>query len=100
MLRTILAALALTLAACDAAAPVAPVAGPNAVELTIKTDPPGATVIVDGAPAGKGPLTLKLNPGPHRLRASMSGYTPGVDTKIQVGATEPKEHTLHLVASH
>ncbi len=97
----LLLTLALAIAAaCDAAAPTPPVVGPNAVEITVATNPPGATVLVDGASAGPSPAKVKLNPGPHRLRASMSGYYPAPETKIQVGASEPKEHTLTLVASH
>src|SRR5688572_20494382 len=96
----ILLLLALTYAAgCEPAASV-PVAGPNAIEIVVRTNPPGATVLVDGASAGPSPVTIKLNPGPHRLRASLSGYYPPPETRIQVGATEPREHTLTLVASH
>jgi hypothetical protein len=85
---------------CEASAPTAPVAGPNAIEIVVRTTPPGATVLVDGTGVGPSPATVKLNPGPHRLRASMSGYYPAPETKIQVGASEPREHTLTLVASH
>jgi hypothetical protein len=86
--------------ACEASAPNVPQAGPNAIEIVVRTEPAGATVVVDGAPVGASPATVKLNPGPHRLRASMSGYYPAPETKIQVGASEPREHVLTLVASH
>ena len=82
------------------AAPNVTHAGPNAIEIVVRTEPPGATVVVDGAPFGPSPATMKLNPGPHRLRASMSGYYPAPEAKIQVGASEPREHVLTLVASH
>lgn len=87
------------LAACEAA-PSAPAAGPNAVEIVVSSVPSGATILVDGGAVGSAPVTVRLNPGPHRLRAAMSGYYPAPETKIQVGASEPKEHTLTLVASH
>lgn len=88
--------------ACEASAPASAVtpAGPNAIEIVVRTEPSGAIVVVDGAPAGPSPATVKLNPGPHRLRASMSGYYPAPEAKIQVGASEPREHVLTLVASH
>jgi hypothetical protein len=89
-----------TLPACEAAGPALPAPGPNAIEVTIKTEPGGGNIVVDGAPVGTSPQTVKLNPGPHRVRAAMSGYYPSPETKIQVGAQEPKEITLPLVASH
>ena len=85
---------------CEASPANVTHAGPNAIEIVVRTEPPGATVVVDGAPAGPSPATMKLNPGPHRLRASMSGYYPAPEAKIQVGASEPREHVLTLVASH
>jgi hypothetical protein len=88
------------LAGCDAAAPAAPAAGPNAIEIVVRTQPTGGRVLVDGAPAGDAPATVKLNPGPHRIKAVMSGYYPSTETKIQVGSTEPREHVLTLIASH
>jgi hypothetical protein len=91
---------ALAAAGCDAAAPAAPAAGPNAVQIVVRTTPPGGNVLVDGQPAGPSPATVKLNPGPHRIKAVMSGYYPAADTKIQVGQGEPTEHMLTLIASH
>ena len=87
-------------AACEPAKSAMPVAGPNAIEIEVKSNPPGATVIVDGAPLGSAPVKVKLNPGPHRLRASMNGYYPPPETRFQVGAGEPHEVTINLVASH
>ena len=92
--------LVFALSGCESSAPAAPLAGPNAIEIVVRTEPSGATVVVDGAGVGPSPATVKLNPGPHRLRASMSGYYPAPEMKIQVGASEPREHTLTLVASH
>lgn len=86
---------------CDAApAAAAARAGPNAAPVTIETVPPGAAVLVDGQPAGNAPVTVLLNPGPHRLRASQSGYYPTQDTKIVVERGQAQTQTLTLVASH
>ena len=41
-----------------------------------------------------------LNPGPRRVRATMSGYYPAPELVVQVGAGSPKEVTVPLVASH
>lgn len=91
---------ALLVAACEAATAPAPIVGANAIEIVVRSEPPGATILIDGAAVGASPATVKLNPGPHRLRASMSGYYPAPETKIQVGKSEPRQHTLTLVASH
>lgn len=86
--------------ACEPAGPALPPPGPSAVEIVVRTEPPGGTIVVDGAPLGPSPQTVRLNPGPHRVRASMSGYYPAPETKIQVGASEAREITIPLVASH
>lgn len=90
----------LAASACEPAGSALPPPGPSAVEIVVRTEPPGGTIVVDGAPLGPSPQTVKLNPGPHRVRASMSGYYPAPETKIQVGASEPREITIPLVASH
>jgi hypothetical protein len=102
MLRHLLvvSALGAFLVACEGGGPALPAPGPNAIEIGVKTEPPGGNVIVDGIPVGPSPQKVKLNPGPHRVKASMSNYYPSADLKIQVGATEPKEITIPLVASH
>ncbi len=102
MLRTacLLVVTALALLSCENAPPAAVVAAPGAADVTVVTQPAGAGVLVDGAPVGPGPVTVKLSPGPHRLRASMSGYYPVQETKIVVERDTPATHTLTLVASH
>lgn len=87
--------------ACEAgAAPALPDPGPNGVTVALKSEPSGANVMVDGILLGPTPLDAKLRPGPHHVRAILSGYYPAPDERIQVGATEPTEVTLHLIASH
>lgn len=68
--------------------------------VTITTAPAGASVVVDGALVGEAPVTVPLNPGPHRLRATMSGYYPAPELKIVVERGVPVTHALSLVASH
>lgn len=92
--------VALFISACEAAGPALPPAGPNALEITLKSDPPGATVVVDGSALGTAPAVVKLNPGPHRVHASMNGYYPAPEVRMQVGASEPREIVIPLVPSH
>jgi hypothetical protein len=55
--------------------------------LTVKTEPPGATVTVDGARvAGTTPLQLALDGGAeHRINASLDGYLPQ-EARVPQGA--------------
>lgn len=76
-----------------------PAAGPNAVEMVFQSDPAGAQIIIDGVSIGPAPQTVRLNPGPHRLKASKSGYF-AQEQKILVGSAEPTQHQVTLVASH
>jgi hypothetical protein len=50
----------------------AAVLGVGSVELI--SSPDGADIYVDGAFVGNSPATLKLNPGPHAIRVTQSGY--------------------------
>jgi hypothetical protein len=68
--------------------------------VTITTMPPGATVVVDGVAVGMAPVTVPLHPGPHRLRATLSGYYPAPETRIVVERGVASTHALALVASH
>jgi hypothetical protein len=90
----------LTWGACDGPVPALPPAGPFAAPVTIVTTPPGASVTVNGVPVGSAPVTVSLNPGPARLRATMSGYYPAPETRIVVERGTATTHTLALVASH
>jgi hypothetical protein len=85
---------------CDPAEGAAlPPPGPNAIEIAIATEPPGAAVSVDGVPLGNAPQKAKLNPGPHTIRAFKSGYF-NVDQRVTVAQGEQTEHLLTLIASH
>lgn len=87
--------------ACEGgAAPSLPDPGPSGIAFAIKSEPSGAAVTVDGVAVGTTPAQIKLRPGPHRVRGALSGYYPAPETRVQVGASEPAELTLHLVPSH
>ncbi|OGQ10245.1 MAG: hypothetical protein A2138_15140 [Deltaproteobacteria bacterium RBG_16_71_12] len=95
-----LAALLLAASCSGGVAPALPDPGPNGIAFTVRSEPPGATVVVDGVAVGAAPVALTLRPGPHRMHATLSGYYPAPEQRVQVGATEPGEVTIHLVASH
>jgi hypothetical protein len=87
--------------ACESSSsPALPAAGPNALEIEVTSTPPGASVVVDGVASGVTPVKLKLNPGPHRARASMSGYYPPPEMRFQVGADQLTTVNIPLMASH
>jgi S1-C subfamily serine protease len=48
---------------------------PASVELTLSSEPSGATVLIDGIAWGKTPLALSLPAGPHVAEFSMEGYS-------------------------
>ncbi len=87
------------LGACEAQKPQLPEALPSASDITLTTEPAGATIVVDGIPIGTGPQTVKLNPGPHRLKALLNAYFPA-EQRITVNGREKQTITLTLVASH
>ncbi|HET8645602.1 MAG TPA: TonB family protein, partial [Vicinamibacteria bacterium] len=77
-LRSALAATAALLAAglfAVARVPPPPPAGTSG--LAVESEPSGAAVWLDDAPAGRAPVVLsQLPPGPHRLRVVRDGYAP------------------------
>ena len=94
-------ALGLGLSGCEPAKlDGLPPPGPSAVEVTVATQPPGATVVIDGTPMGAGPVTVKLNPGPHRLKAAKSGYFAADQKLVVASGDQPKKIELTLVSSH
>jgi hypothetical protein len=53
-------------------------------EITVNTNPPGATIFVDGMHRGSTPLRVSgLRPGTHQLKAVMPGYK-GVVLQLEV----------------
>jgi len=60
------------------------------VVVKVKSDPPGASVSVDGTPQpGTAPLDVKLPPGPHKFQLTAPGYDPFVkDVTLEAGAAD------------
>jgi hypothetical protein len=50
--------------------------GSNA-DLTVVTQPPGATVYIDGFPVGPSPWAGEVKQDAHQIRAELAGYQPG-----------------------
>ena len=67
--------------------------------LLVSTDPGGAEVHLDSEPVGStagGTLTLKdLEPGPHTLRATLSGHADW-EQEVEVGADQERAITARL----
>lgn len=49
---------------------------PAPLWVAVESKPKGASLFVDGAPAGTAPATLELSPGMHELEARASGFRP------------------------
>jgi hypothetical protein len=73
------------------------------VQLTLESDPPGASLVDERVPATGGPIlnrygalaqptTLGLHPGHHRLTAKLAGY-PDVVVELDL---EPKQQLSHV----
>ena len=65
-------------------------------DLTVSSEPPGATIVLDGNASFKAPHTFKdLAAGQHRLTASLDGYLPG-EQDLQFSGTASSEVVLKL----
>jgi len=53
--------------------------------VAVTTSPPGATITLDGKPAGTSPRPVSVSPGMHRFRVRLANYA-GVDTALDVPA--------------
>jgi PEGA domain len=78
-------------------APHAP--GAWARPVTVESAPPGARVVVDGAPGCSTPCTFRLDPGRHRLALRMPQYLP-YETEVLVGFEGEVRVSATLIASH
>jgi len=63
------------------------------------TRPPGASVIVDGRPAGLTPMrTGAMTAGPHAVRIELAGYrTVATTLEVKAGVETPLRLTLELI---
>ncbi len=98
--RALLVAVAISSLACDAPAAGLPDPGPAATALTVVTEPAGASVTVANVNVGKGPVTVQVRPGPHRVQAMMSGYYPAAEVRVVVERGVAASVSVQLVASH
>lgn len=58
------------------------------VPVSVRTEPPGGRLELDGAPVGIAPTALRLLPGAYRLTARLDGHTPaerGFEVRDGVG---------------
>lgn len=68
-------------------------------ELNVMTNPPGASVSVDGeAQPGETPMILKLPPGPHKISVSSPGYE-SQDLEVDIASGKRVEKNLELKAA-
>lgn len=57
-------------------------------QLDVRSDPPGARVLVDGQPVGVAPMIVEnLSPGSHRVMLEREGATVQHEVTIEAGAT-------------
>ncbi len=75
-------------------------AGPNAVPDTVasvqlSSDPTGAEITIDGNYAGNTPSLIKLRPGSHSIRMTLSGYAPW-ERSIETAAGESRNFAATL----
>ncbi len=72
-------------------------AGVTAAEsptVALSSEPPGALATVDEVDAGPTPLTLRLTPGPHRLRLALPGFHPRAGVLVAVSRPQKLAVTL------
>ena len=63
---------------------------PDYALVSLRSDPPGATVLVDGVAAGVTPAELEIDSGEHELEARLAGYNAWSD-RILVAANQPQQ---------
>jgi PEGA domain len=82
----------------DAKARIAALKAKLVGEVSVVTNPMGATVSIDGTPqAGETPMIVKLPPGAHKLTLVAAGFEPK-EVDIDVKGGEKAEQKLELVA--
>lgn len=76
------------------AEPISATVPPKPAELTVRTNPPGAEILIDGLPRGKSPVRLRnLAPGPHRVVGRLPGRK---ETERTVDLQGEKSQNLRL----
>jgi serine/threonine-protein kinase len=78
--------------------PVAP-AQPAPAQLSINTEPPGASISLDGRPVGRSPMpNVSLRAGPVRVDLSLDGYKPLTENLSLVAGPQERRFTLEKAA--
>ncbi len=67
----------------------APAAPQVFASVQLSSNPSGAEITIDGNDAGNTPSLIKLKPGTHSIRITMTGYTPW-ERSIDTGAGESR----------
>lgn len=67
----------------------------NTVKVAFKTNPPGASIRVNGEVKCTSDCNLELAPGPYDIQAVLPGYEPGA-SKLEVAANAPANVDLTL----
>jgi|GEM_PF-6138639 len=69
---------------------------PGTGSLDVRSDPPGATVYIDGEDRGATPLTITgMAPGSHRLELTLNGYHDHF-TMVTISAGKTERYTARL----
>jgi formylglycine-generating enzyme required for sulfatase activity len=63
---------------------------PDWAVVSLRSDPPGATVLVDGASAGVTPAELEIDSGEHEVELRLAGHNAW-SSKILVAANQPQQ---------
>lgn len=68
-------------------------------KISVTTQPPGATVFVDGHPSGKAPTAVEgLGPGRYFVRTELDGYRP-VDSVVELSSSQNSQSlSLELIS--
>jgi tetratricopeptide (TPR) repeat protein len=67
-------------------------------QVTVLSEPPGATVVVDGQPVGVTPWTSEIAPGTHQLELRLEGYAPATPP-LELLPDHAQDVTSTLVAA-
>lgn len=63
---------------------------PDWAVISLRTDPPGATLLVDGVAAGTTPAAVEIASGEHEIEALLAGFNAWTG-KIVVAANQPQQ---------
>ena len=71
-------------------APAPPTAEPvEPANVNFNSEPPGATIVIDGNPAGQSPVTLPLAPGRHSIELRLANYRPWTRSMMVTPGSHP-----------